>query len=164
MALPGSHCISAAPPPSMGLFGIYIPLRGQSQAPDSSSPPKCKIRAVKSVLHGMSAGKENLRGDSDLLPGWVHMAVTDIRDRLQVFVVLICWTLEDFGCFPTQISERSEQKLRKILNLQPHVSPPPQSHCAPHFAAPFPFTYCILSRVVQSSRSPNSFNQPLLHI
>lgn len=67
----------------MSLFWIYIPPRGRNQAPDSSSPQKYEMRGLKTVLHCTTADKEELRGERGLLPGWAHVAGTDIGDVLR---------------------------------------------------------------------------------
>lgn len=80
----------------------------------------------------------------------------------EVFVLHICWI---FGCFSTQIAERSEQKVREILNLQPNVSPPPRGqhprcHCSSFPHRLLHFFVVVVFCGAQSSRSPNPLRCP----
>ena len=57
----------------------------------------------------MSADKEELHREGELLPGWVPVAVTEVRDLLRG---LWCSHLLDFGCLGVLSYPRKGRKPR----------------------------------------------------
>lgn len=75
------HCLQR-------VYSEFTLLRGARIGPLISLLPRStKLGRTKSLLQGVNVDKEKLHRDGDLLPAWVCMAVSEVRDLLGD----LCW-------------------------------------------------------------------------